>query len=59
MRLVIATVLFAILFPLLTWMFNRKNFSWLGTAVAVVIYAAIMALFTYTGFLSHIPLPKM
>jgi hypothetical protein len=41
-------IIFAIVFPLLSWLLNRMAFSWLGSLIAVAIFAALMAVFTDT-----------
>ena len=48
-QFVVNVVVFAIFFPLLMWLFKRKNCSWLESLVAIAIYAALMAVFTFTG----------
>lgn len=40
--------LFAVVYPLLYWLFARKSFRWKSIAISVAIYAVLMGLFTFT-----------
>ena len=42
-------VLFAIIYPLLMRIFARKYFSWLGSLISIAIFAALMAVYSFTA----------
>ncbi|GAA0543627.1 hypothetical protein GCM10008941_24410 [Rhizomicrobium palustre] len=48
---VVSSVAFAIVFPLLSWLFNRKHFNWRNIALAIAIFTLITWLNSVTGFM--------
>ncbi len=48
-QLVVATVIYAIIFPLLMRLATRKWIGWKATLIAALTYAVIVALLTYTN----------